>query len=69
MTFLEAVKELGRRGGKSTARKLTPAQRQASARRAAEARWARRDALAEMEQRFKQEYETAHAGVEQGCDN
>lgn len=32
---------LGRKGGKATARKLSKAQRQESARRAAQARWAK----------------------------
>jgi hypothetical protein len=36
-----AAVELGRKGGKATARKLTPQQRKESARRAAQARWAR----------------------------
>jgi len=36
-----AAVELGRKGGKATARKLTPEQRRESARRAAQARWAK----------------------------
>jgi hypothetical protein len=36
-----AAVSLGRTGGKATAKKLTPAQRSASARRAACARWAK----------------------------
>lgn len=36
-----AAVELGRKGGKATARKLTPQQRKESARRAAQARWAK----------------------------
>jgi hypothetical protein len=34
-----AAVQLGRRGGKATAKKLSAEQRKASARRAAEARW------------------------------
>jgi hypothetical protein len=37
-----AAVELGRRGGKATARKLTLEERIESARRAAQARWAKR---------------------------
>lgn len=33
--------ELGRKGGLATAKKLTPSERSASARRAARARWAK----------------------------
>jgi len=36
-----AAVELGRRGGTATARKLTPEERKESARRAAQARWAK----------------------------
>jgi hypothetical protein len=36
----EAAVELGRRGGKATAKKLTLGQRKESARKAAQARWA-----------------------------
>ena len=36
----EYLAKLGRRGGKATAAKLTPEQRKASARKAAQARWA-----------------------------
>jgi hypothetical protein len=36
----KAAVRLGRKGGKATAKKLTPEQRRASARRAAQARWA-----------------------------
>jgi hypothetical protein len=36
-----AAVELGRKGGKATARKLTAEQRKESARRAAQARWAK----------------------------
>lgn len=36
----QAAVRLGRKGGKATAKKLTPEQRRASARRAAQARWA-----------------------------
>lgn len=36
-----AAVELGRKGGKATARKLTPQQRKESARRASQARWAK----------------------------
>jgi hypothetical protein len=36
-----AAVELGRKGGKATARKLTPEQRSESARRASQARWAK----------------------------
>jgi hypothetical protein len=36
-----AAVALGRKGGKATARKLSEAQRQESARRAAQARWAK----------------------------
>lgn len=36
-----AAVELGRKGGKATAAKLTPEERKESARRAAQARWAR----------------------------
>jgi hypothetical protein len=37
-----AAVALGRKGGKATARKLTPEQRRESARRAAQARWAKK---------------------------
>jgi hypothetical protein len=37
----EYLAKLGRRGGKATAAKLTPEQRKASARKAAQARWAK----------------------------
>jgi hypothetical protein len=37
--------KFGRKGGKATASKLTPEQRQASARRASEARWAKQRKL------------------------
>lgn len=36
----KAAVQLGRRGGKATAKKLAPEQRQAAARKAAQARWA-----------------------------
>lgn len=36
------IKEMASLGGKATAKKLTPQQRKASARRAAQARWATR---------------------------
>jgi len=36
----QAAVQLGRRGGKATAKKLTPEQRKEAARRAARARWA-----------------------------
>ena len=36
-----AAVELGRRGGRASAKKLTPEQRRESARRAAQARWAK----------------------------
>jgi hypothetical protein len=36
-----AAVQLGRRGGKATAKKLTEEQRKESARRAAQARWAK----------------------------
>jgi hypothetical protein len=35
----EYLRKLGRKGGKATAKKLTPEQRKESARKAAEARW------------------------------
>ncbi len=38
----EAAVQLGRRGGKATAKKLTAEQRKQSARKAAQARWAKR---------------------------
>jgi hypothetical protein len=38
----EYFKEFGRKGGKATARKLTPEQRKESARKAAKARWAKK---------------------------
>lgn len=41
-TLRDAMKELGRRGGKARARKLTPAQRTRSARKAGKARAAQR---------------------------
>jgi hypothetical protein len=37
-----AAVELGRKGGKASAKKLTPEQRRESARRAAQARWMKR---------------------------
>jgi hypothetical protein len=37
-----AAVQLGRRGGKATAKKLTPEQRKESARMAANARWAKK---------------------------
>jgi hypothetical protein len=37
-----AAVELGRRGGKATAAKLSPAQRKDIARKAAQARWAKK---------------------------
>jgi len=37
----QAAVQLGRRGGKATAKKLTLEQRKESARRAAQARWAK----------------------------
>lgn len=37
-----AAVALGRKGGKASAKKLTPEQRRESARRAAQARWAKR---------------------------
>jgi hypothetical protein len=37
-----AAVELGRRGGKATAKKMSPEQRRESARKAAQARWAKR---------------------------
>lgn len=37
----EYLRKLGRKGGKATAKKLTPEQRKESARKAAEARWAK----------------------------
>jgi len=37
----KAAVQLGRRGGKATAKKLTLGQRQEAARKAAQARWAR----------------------------
>jgi hypothetical protein len=39
-----AAVALGRRGGKATARKMTAEQRQESARKAAQARWAKKKA-------------------------
>jgi hypothetical protein len=41
----QAAVELGRKGGKATARKLTLEQRKESARRAAQARWAKHKKL------------------------
>ena len=41
-----AAVELGRRGGKARARKLTPEERTESARKAVEARWAKQRELA-----------------------
>jgi len=38
----EAAVQLGRMGGKATAKKLTAEQRKQSARKAAQARWAKR---------------------------
>jgi hypothetical protein len=38
----EALAEIGRRGGKKRAKKLTPEQRRVIAKKAADARWARR---------------------------
>jgi hypothetical protein len=37
-----AAVKLGRKGGQATAKNLTPAERKASAQRAAQARWARK---------------------------
>jgi hypothetical protein len=37
----EYLAKLGRRGGRATAKNLTPEQRKASARKAAQARWAK----------------------------
>jgi len=37
-----AAVELGRKGGKATAKKLTPEERKESARKAAQARWAKK---------------------------
>jgi hypothetical protein len=39
---LDAIRQLGREGGKARAQKLTPAQRRAIARKAAKARWRRK---------------------------
>jgi hypothetical protein len=39
--LIEFFRSEGRKGGKATARKLSKAQRQESARRAAQARWAK----------------------------
>jgi hypothetical protein len=41
-----AAVELGRRGGKARARKLTPEERREAARKAVEARWAKQRELA-----------------------
>jgi hypothetical protein len=41
-----AAVELGRRGGKARARKLTPEERREAARKAVEARWAKHRKLA-----------------------
>ena len=41
-----AAVELGRKGGKARARKLTPEERTEAARKAVEARWAKQRALA-----------------------
>lgn len=38
-----AAVELGRKGGKARVKKLTPEERKESARKAAEARWAKKD--------------------------
>jgi len=40
-----AAVELGRKGGKASARKLTAAQRKAKARKAAQAKWAKKSAV------------------------
>jgi hypothetical protein len=49
-----AAVELGRRGGKATAQKLTPEQRKESARHAAEARWAKlKELVGDINQRSK----------------
>jgi hypothetical protein len=40
--LLEYFRKVGRKGGQATAKKLTPEQRKASARKAAQARWAKR---------------------------
>jgi hypothetical protein len=37
--------ELGRKGGKTTARRLTPEQRKENARKAAQARWAKQKGI------------------------
>jgi len=38
----QAAVQLGRRGGQATAKKLTPVQRKENARKAAQARWAKK---------------------------
>lgn len=38
----EYLRKLGRKGGKARAKKLTPEERSASARKAVQARWARK---------------------------
>jgi hypothetical protein len=42
----EYLRKLGSKGGKATAKKLTPEQRKESARKAAQARWAKRGGTA-----------------------
>jgi general stress protein YciG len=39
----EYLRKLGRKGGKATAKKLTPEQRKEAARKAARARWAKKN--------------------------
>jgi hypothetical protein len=49
-----AAVALGRKGGKATARKLTPQQRSDAARKAVEARWAKtQKSLAEMDRNLE----------------
>jgi len=43
---LKAIQELGRVGGQTRAKNMTAADRSASARKAAQARWAKRKAVA-----------------------